>query len=377
MRPSLPRAFVKMRVLPLVIALSAVQPCLTATCCFFKWGSASDCGSYVGPGGECSDDPSKTCNSNNDCPAAPASPLSGSPSKYNKVQLLPFQLWSAPTYVGFPDEAYPGLPDDVADIEARVSFLKDVIGNASADKRIDTSQQTLKIFMAPEFMYRGVRGAYHIDKLLGRDNTTSDGLFDKLAGLVLDTRWSDWLFVFGTAVGYVPLHDDPNNKSALIYNVALIQKGGLKSQAAAASQAVLVKKRTLSHVDFLERPKVGFNESGVRVNKEPPYVKHLRAPGMKVWPVDETGIFRIDNITFGLEICLDHLRGRLANTRQNASDFIPQVYLLTSEGSDIVQGLVPLQRDGIFLHVEGYYAQGRSLGGGSLAGIMGSESSAL
>jgi len=41
-------------------------------CCYSKWGSASDCGSWTGPGGKCNTDPTKTCQSNSDCPDAPA-----------------------------------------------------------------------------------------------------------------------------------------------------------------------------------------------------------------------------------------------------------------------------------------------------------------
>ena len=44
-------------------------------CCWSQWGTPDQCGNYVGPsGGHCNLDPSKTCNSNADCPDTPAPP---------------------------------------------------------------------------------------------------------------------------------------------------------------------------------------------------------------------------------------------------------------------------------------------------------------
>jgi len=47
--------------------VQAVKP----SCCWGKWGDASSCGAYTGPGAQCNTDHSKTCTSARDCPASP------------------------------------------------------------------------------------------------------------------------------------------------------------------------------------------------------------------------------------------------------------------------------------------------------------------
>ena len=45
-----------------------------------KWGDKSTCGNWVGPGGKCNTDPTKTCTGNADCPAQPVPGPSPGPS---------------------------------------------------------------------------------------------------------------------------------------------------------------------------------------------------------------------------------------------------------------------------------------------------------
>lgn len=61
-----------MRACWIIITLCFVEPSLASICCFIKGGSTSDCRSYVGPGGRCSIDSSKSCQDDSDCSAAPA-----------------------------------------------------------------------------------------------------------------------------------------------------------------------------------------------------------------------------------------------------------------------------------------------------------------
>ncbi len=52
----------------------------------------------------------------------------------------------------------------------------------------------LTIFMAPEFFFRGPDGAYPLEKI--------ETILPEMAKTVQDPKYKDWLFVYGTAVGY-------------------------------------------------------------------------------------------------------------------------------------------------------------------------------
>lgn len=65
---------------------------------------------------------------------------------------------------------------------------------------IDRSSETLKLFVAPEFYWRGPRGAYDVDLLFEKFRTLTVGYSDH--------KFKDWTFIFGTAVGYDDVGDE-------------------------------------------------------------------------------------------------------------------------------------------------------------------------
>jgi hypothetical protein len=75
----------------------------------------------------------------------------------------------------------------------------------------------LTIFMAPEFFFRGADGAYPIEKV--------SSILPEMAKTVQDPKFKDWLFVYGTAIGYrkvdeiltkVLAYDDTVGKSQIV-----------------------------------------------------------------------------------------------------------------------------------------------------------------
>lgn len=62
----------------------------------------------------------------------------------------------------------------------------------------DHASNVLKIFMLPEFFFRGPNGAYSLSDLDegGLLITLADYLYD----FVKDPAYEDWLFVFGTVI---------------------------------------------------------------------------------------------------------------------------------------------------------------------------------
>jgi hypothetical protein len=72
-------------------------------------------------------------------------------------------------------------------------------------------------------------------------------------------------------------------------------------------------------------------------------------------------IFTIDNITFGLEVCLDHYKRRLADYTPQKGEPLPQIQLIPSEGANIVKNSIAVEAGGIIFNVDGAYgSQGKA-----------------
>jgi hypothetical protein len=261
----------------------------------------------------------------------------------------------------------------------------------------DTS--TLKLFMAPEFYFRGIRGAYNIQMV--------SIIFENLRRFTSQERFKDWLFVFGTVIAAT--YDDrlycshclaeganalrrvgrnkfvcnkvgcpPNSVKewrygAQIDNVALVQKGG----EADDKNSYVITKEYVSHIDFRRSPTqleldaglaaTGYTQTTFldpwstnrRIEIDGRHVRAMPPPGS----VDVGGsaskfadermggaIFTIDGIRFGLEICLDHLVARIPPGTGM------QVQLVPSAGASL-QTLATIN-GGIGFNVDGLSAAG-------------------
>lgn len=308
-------------------------------------------------------------------------------SNYNKVQFISWELHTGPYIVttdpdtGWPETGwYPGLLGPSADartdalyqcwdIEARLAFTADAIGKAEAAS--DRSAKTLKIFMAPEFLYRGAGGAYLHDLIDGWEvhapaefsfpapySGKWTGLFGGLRALVAKPAYEDWLFIFGTALSAsFPTAKASNNKYLLnpkapgeIYNCALIQRGG----AAHGSDNYVSRKHYISGIDFIH-----WNGA---VSQHKPFTVRPIDPRAVV-PADVMGVneggavFRIPSINdgngklidFGIEICLDHALsgGNAANFgRIRTADQYVKIQLVPSGGMSLVEESIRLQPAG-------------------------------
>jgi hypothetical protein len=116
--------------------------------------------------------------------------------QYDKVQFVAFNIKPGTKVTGTGSKTkieYLGDPSDDNDLTRRCTIMKEAIRTAHTSA--DANADTLKIFMAPEFYFRGRDGAYALEKLstipkLMREET------DKF-------EYVDWLFVLGTAIGYL------------------------------------------------------------------------------------------------------------------------------------------------------------------------------
>lgn len=278
------------------------------------------------------------------------------------------------------------LSDETDDVRQRVKLMTEAVNAAGdrLDKEINSGHNVLKVFIAPEFYFRSTWGGYTDLKYFSGEGAgrNSGSIVGGLADAVENERWKDWLFVFGTAVVVAaPLvaqdyYDPKTGRLAVeqfrnlygktlfpkaVLNIALAQKGGYATEAERVAKSVAVIKEHMSDIDWL-------HARGVILR--PDEVAHFPAvgPGSYALEVNTPGggggggynggsIFMLDNITFGLEVCLDHAMERLRRARPQTGDFFVQVQLIPSGGMIIDPTSVATLRGGLVCNVDGLTAQ--------------------
>jgi hypothetical protein len=216
----------------------------------------------------------------------------------------------------------------------------------------------LKIFMAPEFYFRGKRGAYEIDGLFY--------LLEKVRAVTFDHP--HWLFVLGTCVCSIEPETSTTAKPQVeLQNYAIIQKGGYAHSD--GIHDLLVLKEYPSHIDFKHTGvsdsdwyktsrTADLDKGGVTRDKKGKLVsttatgetKHSASvqPGSREMQGSNPGssvgkttvnerspfgcIFAMDGIIFGLEVCRDHHLKRLVTAKDCAG---VQVHLIPSAGMNV------------------------------------------
>jgi hypothetical protein len=300
-------------------------------------------------------------------------------------------------YFRHSDDDEADMVHKCADLWAGIEAAKTGISN----RGLVDNNQTLKIFMAPEFYFRGRNGAYPIEVV--------SAIIPKMMSLgTAKPIFQDWLFVFGTAVasfeasitycqvcpwaGATTVKFERNMAGATladraktiakctvdaahavttgwfgaeVQNVALIQHG---------SDTHLVAKEYVSPIDYKKnvggQSVVGNTTSSTvggvtttRIDEMavlPSLGGHARPGTMAVQNDERLGgcIFTMDGLTFGLEVCLDHWKannatgaGRVATQAANI-----HILLIPSYGMSIGnagnQGIYT-KADGIAFNVDG------------------------
>ncbi|KAL3915885.1 MAG: hypothetical protein SGARI_008086, partial [Bacillariaceae sp.] len=294
-------------------------------------------------------------------------------SKYTATQFLSFSINTAGGVEEFGEcegrfvdtegvnegTCYLGNQTDLrADLEHRFLILKTVLEGLSKDKstelpKIDHSSNVLKIFMLPEFFWRGPHGAYSLSDL--DEGGLLIGLADYLYDVVKDPVYEDWLFVFGTVImaQNTQNSDKPwqaedqyvDEGEILYFNFAPVVKGGSEF----ASTKFSIFKTYISTADFLGR------EQGLPDPRESNITQYqdLFDGGnekLQDFILNERGVhvvdgnvFEVDGIRFGMEICLDHAKSVLWDNMQEDNADLVDVHLIVSEGMSIERGPTPLQ----------------------------------
>ena len=263
-------------------------------------------------------------------------------SKYNKIQIVGWEVYTGPTqykpsrvgkvskfvdYTGFRNikkDRRLDVESQCMDIEARVAFTKRAI--EIAYDNVQAKEDVLKIFIAPEFLYRGASGAYLHDLLNGWEkeaprkyglsskfNKQWKGLFGKLQEIVSDSKYKNWMFVFGTAISAAFKTKIIEGKCVInvdspvdVYNTSLITLGG-----GLPNSSRVVSKHLISNIDFLDyRLATDCYSNRSIVSPDPSVIIPKNATGnIEREPIFNFETVRRNNdeiIQFGMEICLDH-----------------------------------------------------------------------
>jgi len=273
----------------------------------------------------------------------------------------------------FTAECYMGKENDLQDALDRIEIMKTAINKAFEFSNKDSS--VLKIFNAPEFFFRGRKGAYKttMDDIL-TENTPIFSIGKELTSFVSDPKYNDFLFLFGTII--VDTEDSSQGDDGLqeYQNFALLVEGG------AEGARFLIPKRYVSIVDFLSGNRkssiVGdaFLESDA--TGDPLYSNNIflaLKSKLEGEPYNlatiENNWFELYGIYFSIEVCLDH---RFAVAMLNSSptllngdstkwrnpdlmkpQFQADISLVTSAGMNIKNDNVITKKGGNFFLQDG------------------------
>ena len=226
---------------------------------------------------------------------------------------------------------YRGRADSGKDISKRCQIMCNAIDIAydnCASHAGGRSSESLKVFMAPEFYFRGKEGAYPVEVL--------SEIMPLLREHTKDIKFADWLFVFGTALGRIETEDGKFE----ILNVALVQKGGVAAPDGVNER--IIYKEYISSIDF-----AGPNY-GRHADWENPVNRRVFVGGgtRAILPVEGSNDPTRPS-------ALDHLLGRLKMTPPAVGNAIVQLHLITSAGASITPAYVSGRTGTVAFNVDG------------------------
>jgi hypothetical protein len=119
---------------------------------------------------------------------------------YTDVQFIALTLSTRQHDEGMPGERYVGTRESnnhhfAKDIRQKVDVMRLALERATKDVDLDSRDSTLKVFMAPEFMFRPINGAYQPEDAFGEGV-----LVQQLCMLIKEKKWRNWLCVFGSMI---------------------------------------------------------------------------------------------------------------------------------------------------------------------------------
>jgi len=226
--------------------------------------------------------------------------------------------------------------------------MEDAIRRSYQSRSRIKSSKCLKLFMAPEFYFRGKRGAYSME--------TYQHIVQRLRTYVHQDIFKDWLFVFGSCIA-TSKSSGPKRE---VYNIVFIQKGNKGEE-----DSCVVVKEFKSGLDFLEldrRSRLRSRDIDEKLMHED--VEHLpagkgadkkrgRGKEQQTYSYEGLGIFTMDGITFGVEVCFDHSKRRLWLSPPARGENRVQIQLIPSAGMVIKDNAVVARIGGYVFNCDG------------------------
>lgn len=263
---------------------------------------------------------------------------------YKNVQFIAYSIDTKPDYANGRYLAR-SVPSD--DVDTRVAIMEAAVDEARANA--STSTYCLKVFVAPEFFFRSRTGAYDLDAY--------QRVLSGLHAWASDAQYEHWVFFFGTIITTFLAE----NGDREILNVALVEKGG-------GGERKAVIKENLLEGDLLRNaqikpgsdPNAITFENVVGVKSGDDFYaarnrgnnKELQAHGF-----DGTSIFDLAGVRFAVEICADHMGGRLIESPTGRFTYHPQLQVITSCGTmGIIDRSVVASQGGYVFLSDGFFA---------------------
>eukprot|EP00327_Prymnesium_parvum_P047293 CAMPEP_0205877930 /NCGR_PEP_ID=MMETSP1083-20121108/14582_1 /ASSEMBLY_ACC=CAM_ASM_000430 /TAXON_ID=97485 /ORGANISM="Prymnesium parvum, Strain Texoma1" /LENGTH=304 /DNA_ID=CAMNT_0053240767 /DNA_START=106 /DNA_END=1021 /DNA_ORIENTATION=+ len=216
---------------------------------------------------------------------------------YERIQFIAFEICTMPhDFKTAPKEDfYLGARGDVIeDMRLRAAMVSIAFEAAAESDRVDQSEKCLKLFMVPEFFWRGPCGKYDVDKVLAALRHLTIGYSAE--------AYRSWMFVFGTVCAY----DQPDFMTSWGED---------------------------EFVSFNLDPRLGGLADGevARLSANTEFMKTL-PKAANAAKMDDHGVFNSRGTTFGLEFCLDHAVGRLSQAKHKDD---VRVHLLSTCGMSV------------------------------------------
>jgi hypothetical protein len=295
---------------------------------------------------------------------------------------------------------YLGYPDDYTDMQIKADAMIQAIRSAfsGVDAKHAGNDRMLKIFMAPEFFFRGENGAYDAEDVAGMKERKSgggvsavapkDSLISLIRAEIDKPQYKDWLFVLGTVIvvtrsvrtvckrpgctgkiSFVKV-DATHTKAVCSASTATdphdtdeVTVGGAVDNVALICKEKFVhtiSKELISDQDFIAEtnidPKTGDAvPNSDWVNSRGDWLRVMQPSSKPTAFQDERmggAIFQMDGITFGCEICLDHKASNAKHTSgrlESASGI--QIQLIPSAGMAVAQ--FRTVENGVVFNVDG------------------------
>ncbi len=295
-------------------------------------------------------------------------------SRYDSVLCIGYRAKTA-------GGSFSGATADYTDMAAKCDDMIDAIKKAHAcvEPAHKTDGRMLKIFMAPEFFFRGANGGYAIDDVSidvkdERGPTPKKSLLTRMKEVIDADLYKDWLFVLGTVIvvtksaahvcasgckAGVQFERQSDNTTKPVCKAdrthivqETVAKAAVDNVAYICKEKFVhtVSKELVSSIDFVTDRSLGIKDV-VNVKGDVMEIERHKIAGNRYTAAAEQKagsitdermggtIFTMDGINFACEVCLDHAASASDEKKGRGNDHAGdiQIQLIPSAGMNVSQ----------------------------------------